>query len=110
MKYKYKTQPRNFQRRALKKMIGDSGRTGCGALWMPMRSGKSKDLENVIAHSQPNYVRPAGDLRIASDNSFSSSPGPSFFERLFGGSSQPQPLPPGRRRLQPQQGQSYYQR
>lgn len=42
MKYKYKTQPRNFQRRALKKMIGDSGRTGCGALWMPMRSGKSK--------------------------------------------------------------------
>jgi len=64
----------------------------------------------VIAHSQPNYVRPAGDLRIASDNSFSSSPGPSFFERLFGGSSQPQPAPPIRRRLQQQQGQSYYQR
>ena len=73
-----------------------------------LRSGKNKDLENVIAHSQPNYVRPAGDLRIASDNSFSSSPGPSFFERLFGGSSQPQPAPPGRRRQQ--QGQSYYQR
>ena len=50
-----------------------------------LRSGKNKDLENVIAHSQPNYARPAGDLRIASDNSFSSSPGPSFFERLFGG-------------------------
>jgi L,D-transpeptidase YcbB len=75
-----------------------------------LRSGKNKDLENVVAHSQPNYVRPAGDLRIASDNSFSSSSGPSFFERLFGGSSQPQPIPPGRRRLQPQQGQSYYQR
>jgi murein L,D-transpeptidase YcbB/YkuD len=76
-----------------------------------LRSGKNKDLENVIAHSQPNYVRPAGDLRIASDNSFSSSSGPSFFERLFGGgSSQPYPAPPGRRRLQPQQGQSYYQR
>jgi len=76
-----------------------------------LRSGKNKDLENVIAHSQPNYVRPAGDLRIASDNSFSSSPGPSFFERLFGGSGQFQPIPPGRRRLlQPQQGQSYYQR
>jgi murein L,D-transpeptidase YcbB/YkuD len=75
-----------------------------------LRSGKNKDLENVIAHSQPNYVRPAGDLRIASDNSFSSSSGPSFFERLFGGSSQPYPAPPSRRRLQPQQGQSYYQR
>jgi L,D-transpeptidase YcbB len=76
-----------------------------------LRSGKNKDLENVIAHSQPNYARPAGDLRIASDNSFSSSPGPSFFERLFGGSGQFQPIPPGRRRLlQPQQGQSYYQR
>ena len=75
-----------------------------------LRGGKNKDLENVIAHSQPNYVRPAGDLRIASDNSFSSSSGPSFFERLFGGSSQPYPAPPGRRRLQPQQGQSYYQR
>jgi L,D-transpeptidase YcbB len=49
-------------------------------------------------------------LRIASDNSFSSSSGPSFFERLFGGSSQPYPAPPSRRRLQPQQGQSYYQR
>jgi L,D-transpeptidase YcbB len=75
-----------------------------------LHSGKNKDLENVIAHSQPNYVRPAGDLRIASDNSFSSSSGPSFFERLFGGSSQPYPAPPSRRRLQPQQGQSYYQR
>src|SRR5580693_6736924 len=64
-----------------------------------LRSGKNKDLENVIAHSQPNYVRPAGDLRIASDNSFSSSSGPSFFERLFGGSSQAYPAPPGRRRL-----------
>jgi L,D-transpeptidase YcbB len=74
-----------------------------------LRGGKNKDLENVIAHSQPSYVRPVGDLRIASDNSFS-SPGPSFFERLFGGSSQPYPAPPGRRRLQPQQGQSYYQR
>jgi murein L,D-transpeptidase YcbB/YkuD len=75
-----------------------------------LRSGKSKDLESVVAHSQPNYVRPTGDLRIASDNSFSSSSGPSFFERLFGGSSQPQAPAPGRRRLYPLQGQSYYQR
>jgi L,D-transpeptidase YcbB len=67
-----------------------------------LRGGKSKDLENVVAHSQPNYVRPAGDLRIASDNSWSSG-GPSFFERLFGGPS-PAPIPPGRR---PQQRRLY---
>ena len=74
-----------------------------------LRSGKTRDLESVVAHSQPNYVKPAGDLRIASENTFSS--GPSFFERLFGGPSQYPPPPPGRRRLlQPQAGQSYYQR
>jgi L,D-transpeptidase YcbB len=83
---------------------------GRDSIMLSLLRGSKKDLENVIAHSQPNYVRPAGDLRIASDNSFSSSSGPSFFERLFGGSSQPQLAPPGRRRLQPQQGQSYYQR
>jgi murein L,D-transpeptidase YcbB/YkuD len=64
-----------------------------------LRSGRNRDLENVIAHSQPNYVRPAGSLpdgvRVASDNSWSSS-GPSFFERLFGGPTLP-PGPPGRR-------------
>ncbi len=74
-----------------------------------LRSGRNKDLEAVVAHSQPNYVRPVGDVHLASENSWSPS-GPSFFERLFGGSSQPQPAPPGRRRLLPQQGQSYYQR
>ena len=60
--------------------------------------GKNRDLENVIAHSQPNYVRPAGNLpdgvRFASDNSWSS--GPSFFERLFGAPTPP-PGPAGRR-------------
>ena len=65
-----------------------------------LRNGKGKDLENVIAHSQPNYVRPVGNLpgasAIASDNS-----GPSFFERLFGAAT-PAP-PPGRRRPQPRQ-------
>jgi murein L,D-transpeptidase YcbB/YkuD len=62
-----------------------------------LRAGKNKDLENVIAHSQPNYVRPAGNLpdsvRFASDNS---SSGPSFFERLFGAPTPP-PAAPGRR-------------
>jgi superfamily II DNA or RNA helicase len=42
VKYRYKTKPEKYQVRALKKMLGESGRTGCGALWMPMRSGKSK--------------------------------------------------------------------
>jgi len=61
-----------------------------------LRAGKNRDLENVIAHSQPNYVRPAGNLpdsvRFASDV----SSGPSFFERLFGAPTPP-PVPPGRR-------------
>jgi murein L,D-transpeptidase YcbB/YkuD len=61
-----------------------------------LRVGKNRDLENVIAHSQPNYVRPAGNLpdsvRFASDI----SSGPSFFERLFGAPTPP-PAPLGRR-------------
>jgi len=74
-----------------------------------LRSGKNKDLENVIAHSQPNYVKPVGDLRVASDSSWSSS-GPSFFERLFGGGSTQAASPPGRRRFQPQWQQRSYER
>jgi len=56
-----------------------------------LRSGRTKDLENVVAHSQPSYGRPAGvpdGVRFASGwgntwgaNSWSS--GPSFFDRLF---------------------------
>lgn len=38
IRYRYKTQPRNFQRRALKKAIEQERL----ALWMPMRSGKTK--------------------------------------------------------------------
>ena len=84
---------------------------GRDATMLSLLRGKGKDLENVIAHSQPNYVRPAGDLRIASENTWSS--GPSFFERLFGGPSQYPPAPSGRRRLYqqpPQPGQWSYQR
>jgi murein L,D-transpeptidase YcbB/YkuD len=67
-----------------------------------LRSGKSRDLENVVAHSQPNYVRPAGSVRFASESwgpgwgSNSWSSGPSFFDRLFGAPT-PQPTVQGRR-------------
>ncbi|WP_298253840.1 L,D-transpeptidase family protein [Bradyrhizobium sp.] len=75
-----------------------------------LRSGHNKDLEAVIAHAQPNYVKPVNNLHFASDNSWSS--GPSFFERLFGAPMPPPAPPPGRRRgqAQPQGGQWYYQR
>ncbi|WMT74013.1 L,D-transpeptidase family protein [Bradyrhizobium sp. Ash2021] len=64
-----------------------------------LKGGRSKDLENVVAHSQPSYggggrpILPAG-VSFASDNS---SSGPSFFERLFGGGSPTPPAPIGRR-------------
>jgi L,D-transpeptidase YcbB len=67
-----------------------------------LRNG-SKDLENVVAHSQPSYSRPPGSslppgVRFASDTSSGSSfsSGPSFFERLFGAPTPPPPVP-GRR-------------
>jgi murein L,D-transpeptidase YcbB/YkuD len=67
-----------------------------------LKGGRSKDLETVVAHSQPSYgggARPTlpPGVNVASDNS-----GPSFFERLFGGGSSAPPAPVGRRG-QPQQ-------
>lgn len=64
-----------------------------------LKSGRSKDLENMVAHSQPGYARPAGSslpagVSFASDTS---SSGPSFFERLFGGGQRTPPAPVGRR-------------
>ena len=64
-----------------------------------LRSAHGRDLENVVAHSQPSYSRPPGSslpagVTFASDNSYSSS-GPSFFERLFGPPTPPAPI--GRR-------------
>ncbi|TMK40843.1 MAG: murein L,D-transpeptidase [Alphaproteobacteria bacterium] len=63
-----------------------------------LKNARGRDLENVVAHSQPSYSRPPGSslpagVSFASDNSFSS--GPSFFERLFGGPPTP-PSPIGR--------------
>src|SRR3954452_15522487 len=60
-----------------------------------LRNTKGKDLENVVAHSQPSYSRPAGSSlpsNVAFNSDYSRS-GPSFFERLFG---QPPPPPPVR--------------
>jgi murein L,D-transpeptidase YcbB/YkuD len=69
-----------------------------------LRAGRNKDMENVVAHSQPSYSHPTGNLpagvSFASDNSGFS--GPSFFERLFGGPSTTPPAPIPGRRLQPQ--------
>jgi murein L,D-transpeptidase YcbB/YkuD len=63
-----------------------------------LKNARGRDMENVVAHSQPSYSRPAGSLpagvTFASDNSGSS--GPSFFERLFGPPTPPAPIP-GRR-------------
>jgi L,D-transpeptidase YcbB len=60
-----------------------------------LKSVHGRDLENVIAHSQPSYSRPPGSslppgVSFASDNS--SSSGPSFFERLFGPPIPPAPI------------------
>jgi L,D-transpeptidase YcbB len=61
-----------------------------------MHGGHGRDLETVVAHSQPGYSRPAGyvppRVSFASDNS-----GPSFFDRLFGGPRFIPGPPPGRR-------------
>jgi murein L,D-transpeptidase YcbB/YkuD len=66
-----------------------------------LRNAKGKDLESVVAHAQPSYARPKADIPqgVAFNESFggSSSSGPSFFERLFGGPT-PAPTPAGNQR------------
>jgi murein L,D-transpeptidase YcbB/YkuD len=69
-----------------------------------LKGARSKDLENMVAHSQPSYSRPPGSslpagVSFASDTS---SSGPSFFERLFGGPSRATPPAPVGRRPQQQ--------
>src|SRR6266566_6001576 len=63
-----------------------------------LKNVRGRDLENVVAHSQPSYSRPPGSslpagVSFANNNTYSS--GPSFFERLFGGPPTP-PAPIGR--------------
>jgi murein L,D-transpeptidase YcbB/YkuD len=59
-----------------------------------LRGAKGKDLENVVAHSQPGYSRPAGSTlpsNVAFNSDYGNS-GPSFFERLFGPRTPPPPV------------------
>lgn len=73
-----------------------------------LRSGKTRDLENVVAHAQPSYARPRADIPAGvafTDNAggqrFASN-GPNFFERLFGPPTPP-PQPQRSRRPAPRQ-------
>ncbi len=80
---------------------------GRDAKMLPLlKNSGSRDLENVVAHANPSYVRPSGaslPSNVAFNNDYGSS-GPSFFERLFGGPSVTPPAPVGRRpQAQPQQ-------
>src|SRR4051812_42317627 len=59
-----------------------------------LRGAKGRDLENVVARSQPGYSRPAGSSlpsNVAFNSDYGSS-GPSFFERLFGPRTPPPPV------------------
>jgi L,D-transpeptidase YcbB len=58
-----------------------------GTMLALLRNTHGRDMENMVAHSQPSYSRPAGSSLPAGVNfaSDTSSSGPSFFERLFGG-------------------------
>ena len=94
--------------------VDDSGKLqmrrdvyGRDAKMLPLiKNSGSRDLENVVAHANPSYVRPSGaslPSNVAFNNDYGSS-GPSFFERLFGGPSVTPPAPVGRRpQAQPQQ-------
>ena len=66
-----------------------------------LKNTRGRDLESVVAHSQPSYARPTGPLpsnvNFASNGGGASGPGgPSFFERLFGAPTPPA-APPTRR-------------
>ncbi len=58
-----------------------------------LRSSKGKDLENVMARSQPSYSRPTGGLpsNVAFNGDYGNSGGQNFFQRLFGVQSSPAP-------------------
>ncbi|MEZ2147103.1 L,D-transpeptidase family protein [Bradyrhizobium sp. DN5] len=65
-----------------------------------LKNNRGKDLEAIVAHSQPSYSRPATTLpsgvAVANNGGGFGSSGPNFFERLFGAPTPP-PAPVGRR-------------
>ncbi|HEY0909524.1 MAG TPA: L,D-transpeptidase family protein, partial [Bradyrhizobium sp.] len=69
-----------------------------------LRNPHGKDMENVVAHSQPSYSRPVGNLPTSVSYASANSSGPSFFERLFGGGPSVAPAPPPGRRPVPPRG------
>jgi murein L,D-transpeptidase YcbB/YkuD len=60
--------------------------------------GRTRDLENVVAHSQPGYGKPNTQLPPGVAFASGGYSGPSFFERLFGPPVPPAPV--GRRAQQ----------
>jgi hypothetical protein len=72
-----------------------------------LRNPKGRDLEAVIAHAQPNYSRPKGDIpqqgvAFNENRGFGGgfdNGGPSFFERLFGFQTPPPQVEDRRRRI-----------
>jgi len=59
-----------------------------------LRNSRGKNLEAVIAHAQPSYAPPKGDIPQGvafNDDRGGFGSGPSFFERLFGGAPTPPP-------------------
>ena len=65
-----------------------------------LKGGRAKDMENVVAHSQPGYGHPHTPLPpgVTFASSGGGYSGPSFFERLFGPPTPPAPV--GRRAQQ----------
>ncbi|GAA3848379.1 L,D-transpeptidase family protein [[Pseudomonas] carboxydohydrogena] len=65
-----------------------------------LKEGGRRNLETVVAHSQPNYVRPTGNINIPGDGYADRSSAPNFFQMLFGGGgrAEAEPEPRSRRR------------
>jgi murein L,D-transpeptidase YcbB/YkuD len=68
-----------------------------------LHGSKGRNMENVVAHAEPSYSRPKGDIPqgvpqgVAFNDGFNNGP-PSFFARLFGSPTPPPPQFQDRRR------------